>query len=77
MQPPALSAFLLTILAFGLGGLAAFPDPLPLSGSAFIHDPSLVQRVSDGKYYLFSTHNRGGILTATNLAGYVTYLPND
>ena len=77
MQPLALSAFLLTILAFGLGGLAAFPDPLPLSGSAFIHDPSLVQRVSDGKYYLFSTHNRGGILTSTNLAVYVTYLPND
>ncbi|KAI0647856.1 glycoside hydrolase family 43 protein [Trametes meyenii] len=48
---------------------ASFPDPLKLSGSAIIHDPSLVQRASDGKYFLFTTHNRGGILTATNLAG--------
>ena len=69
--PVMLTAFLLTALSFGLGALAAFPNPLPLSGTAYIHDPSLIQRVSDGKYYLFSTHNRGAILTATNLAGCV------
>ncbi|OJT10232.1 hypothetical protein TRAPUB_13252 [Trametes pubescens] len=60
---------LLSLLTLALGVLAAFPDPLKLSGSVLIHDPSLVQRASDGKYFLFTTHNKGGILTATNLAG--------
>ena len=55
-----------------VGCLAAFPDPLALTGGFFfVHDPSLVQRASDGKYFLFTTHNKGGIITATNLAGYV------
>ena len=66
-----LGLFLL-LLTFCLGSLAAFPDPLRLTGRQFfVHDPSLVQRQSDGKYFLFTTHNRGGIFTATNLAGYV------
>lgn len=63
---------LLSLLALCVGSLAAFPNPLKLTGNSFfVHDPSLVQRQSDGKYFLFTTHNRGGILTATNLAGYV------
>ncbi|KAH9925024.1 glycoside hydrolase family 43 protein [Epithele typhae] len=64
-----LLSLLLAVLALALGSLAAFPDPLALSGSTYVHDPSLIQRVSDGKYYLFSTHNRIAILTATKLAG--------
>ncbi len=66
---------LLNLLTLALGVLAAFPDPLKLSGSVLIHDPSLVQRASDGKYFLFTTHTKGGILTATNLAGYVFIYP--
>ncbi|KAJ7616066.1 glycoside hydrolase family 43 protein [Roridomyces roridus] len=47
-----------------------FPDPLPLTGPFFfVHDPSLVQRESDGKYFLFTTHDKAGIITATNLEG--------
>jgi arabinan endo-1,5-alpha-L-arabinosidase len=47
-----------------------FPDPLPIQGpSFFVHDPSLVQRQSDGKYFLFTTYNKGGIITADNLQG--------
>ena len=67
------SLLFLLLLTFCLGSLAAFPDPLRLTGSQFfVHDPSLVQRQSDGKYFLFTTHNHGGgIFTATNLAGYV------
>ncbi|EJF59885.1 glycoside hydrolase family 43 protein [Dichomitus squalens LYAD-421 SS1] len=61
---------LISCLTLIVGSLAAFPDPLALSGdSFFVHDPSLVQRVSDGKYFVFTTHNKGGIITATNLAG--------
>ncbi|KAI0752582.1 glycoside hydrolase family 43 protein [Daedaleopsis nitida] len=60
----------LSIFALCTSTLAAFPDPLKLTGSSFfVHDPSLVQRTSDGKYFVFTTHNRGGIFTATNLAG--------
>ncbi|EMD39838.1 glycoside hydrolase family 43 protein [Gelatoporia subvermispora B] len=57
--------FLLTFV-----NCANFPDPLPLEGDFFfVHDPSLVQRRSDGKYFLFTTHDKGGIITADNLAG--------
>lgn len=66
---------LLSLLTLALGILAAFPDPLKLWSSVLIHDPSLVQRTSDGKYFLFTTHNKGGILTATNLAGCATIPP--
>ncbi|KAJ7796576.1 glycoside hydrolase family 43 protein [Mycena olivaceomarginata] len=46
-----------------------FPDPLPIQGPFFfVHDPSLVQR-EDGKYFLFTTHDKAGIITATHLKG--------
>ncbi|KAJ7466917.1 glycoside hydrolase family 43 protein [Mycena latifolia] len=46
-----------------------FPDPLPIKGPFFfVHDPSLVQR-EDGKYFLFTTHDKAGIITADHLAG--------
>ncbi|RDX52372.1 glycoside hydrolase family 43 protein [Lentinus brumalis] len=65
-----LSILFLTVLGLVSGSVAAFPDPLALTGgSFFVHDPSLVQRASDEKYFLFTTHDLGGILTATNLAG--------
>ncbi|KAF8181645.1 glycoside hydrolase family 43 protein [Mycena galopus ATCC 62051] len=48
---------------------AVFPDPLPIKGPFFfVHDPSLVQR-GDGKYFLFTTHDKAGIITATHLNG--------
>ncbi|KAJ7793732.1 glycoside hydrolase family 43 protein [Mycena olivaceomarginata] len=48
----------------------AFPNPLPIKGPFFfVHDPSLVQRESDGKYFLFTTHDKAGIITATHLDG--------
>ncbi|KAL1950447.1 hypothetical protein VTO73DRAFT_5571 [Trametes versicolor] len=47
-----------------------FPDPLALSGAhVYVHDPSLIQRESDGKYFLFTSHDKAGIITADNLAG--------
>jgi arabinan endo-1,5-alpha-L-arabinosidase len=50
----------------------AFPNPLPIKGPFFfVHDPSLVQRESDGKYFLFTTHDKAGIITATHLDGCV------
>lgn len=50
---------------------AEFPDPLPIKGPFFfVHDPSLVQR-EDGKYFLFTTHDKAGIITARHLEGCV------
>ena len=67
-----LSILFVVLLGFVVRNLAAFPNPLALTGASFfVHDPSLVQRASDGKYFLFTTHNKGGIITAANLAGYV------
>ncbi|KAF7309074.1 Glycoside hydrolase family 43 protein [Mycena kentingensis (nom. inval.)] len=63
--------FLLSLLAsiLHIAAAVAFPDPLPISGPFFfVHDPSLVQR-ADGKYFLFTTHNKAGIITADSFGG--------
>ncbi|KAI8978699.1 endo-1,5-alpha-L-arabinosidase [Trametes punicea] len=69
------SATLLS-LCFSLGVLslnsiaATYPDPLKLTGDfVYVHDPSLIQRESDGKYFLFTSHSEAGIITADDLAG--------
>ncbi|KAI0330909.1 endo-1,5-alpha-L-arabinosidase [Cubamyces sp. BRFM 1775] len=61
----------LCVLLLPLGSLAfSFPDPLKLKGDfVYVHDPSLIQRHSDGKYFLFTSHNKAGIITADDLAG--------
>lgn len=78
------ASFLLAALFLGvalasplLGERAAavslYPDPPKIKGDFFfVHDPSLVQRKTDGKYFLYTTHDKGGIITADNLTGYVT-----
>ncbi|CDO69897.1 Glycoside Hydrolase Family 43 protein [Trametes cinnabarina] len=49
---------------------ANYPDPLKLTGDfVYVHDPSLIQRESDGKYFLFTSHNKAGIITAGDLDG--------
>ncbi|KDQ57494.1 glycoside hydrolase family 43 protein [Jaapia argillacea MUCL 33604] len=64
---------LLSLVFAALCGLVVsqtFPDPLNITGPFFfVHDPSLVQRQTDGKYFLFTTHDKAGIITADNLAG--------
>ncbi|TFK54442.1 glycoside hydrolase family 43 protein [Heliocybe sulcata] len=48
----------------------SYPDPLPLEGPFFfVHDPSMLQRQSDGRYFLFTTHDKAGILTAEEIQG--------
>ena len=70
-----LSLFLLAAAALASRPVktpTSFPDPLPLKGDFFfVHDPSLVQRPTDGKYFLFTTHDKAGIITADELQGYV------
>lgn len=71
----ALYTLCASLAALSLGSVAsplaaAFPDPLALAGDhVYVHDPSLIQRESDGKYFLFTSHDKAGIITADNLAG--------
>ncbi|KAI0667727.1 glycosyl hydrolase [Trametes maxima] len=66
-----LSTFCISLATLSLSTLAqTFPDPLELTGDfVYVHDPSLIQRESDGKYFLFTSHSKAGIITADNLAG--------
>lgn len=34
---------------------SAYPNRGPCTGNCWAHDPAMIQRVSDGKYYRFST----------------------
>ncbi|KZT24333.1 glycoside hydrolase family 43 protein, partial [Neolentinus lepideus HHB14362 ss-1] len=69
------SAAVVLTASFVLGALCpvsavSFPDPLALQGAhVYVHDPSLIQRQSDGKYFLFTSHNKSGIITADQLQG--------
>lgn len=49
--------------------VSAYSNPNPCSGSCNTHDPSLIQRASDGKWFVFSTGGHVGIATADNLDG--------
>ena len=37
--------------------VAAYANPGACSGDCGVHDPAVIRRVSDGKYYRFSTNN--------------------
>ncbi|KAI0769076.1 endo-1,5-alpha-L-arabinosidase [Trametes elegans] len=67
----AVSTLALALATLTLGSAAAtYPDPLKLAGEhVYVHDPSLIQRESDGKYFLFTSHDKAGIITSDNLAG--------
>jgi arabinan endo-1,5-alpha-L-arabinosidase len=65
----SLSALVINVYVAIATRAAAFPDPLLLKGPFFfVQDPSLVQR-DDGKYFLFTTYDKVGIITATHLNG--------
>ncbi|KAJ7880604.1 glycoside hydrolase family 43 protein [Mycena olivaceomarginata] len=65
----SLSALVINVYVAIATQAAVFPDPLPLKGPFFfVQDPSLVQR-DDGKYFLFTTYDKVGIITATHLNG--------
>jgi len=57
------------ILLAGSALVHAYSDPGACSGDCNTHDPSVMQRSSDGKYFRFSTGNEIEIATASSLAG--------
>ncbi|KAF3313064.1 hypothetical protein TWF173_006242 [Orbilia oligospora] len=53
---------------------AAYANPGACSGDCGTHDPAVIRRTSDGKFYRFSTNNFISIASASSIAGPWTYL---
>ncbi|KAF3224447.1 hypothetical protein TWF106_003912 [Orbilia oligospora] len=53
---------------------AAYANPGACSGDCGTHDPAVTRRVSDGRFYRFSTNNFISIASAPNIAGPWRYL---
>ncbi|KAF2766650.1 arabinan endo-1,5-alpha-L-arabinosidase A [Teratosphaeria nubilosa] len=61
---------LLLTVAASIGLANAFADPLPCKGNCRnSHDPTIIRRSSDGKYFRFATGGRVGIHTAPSIIG--------
>jgi arabinan endo-1,5-alpha-L-arabinosidase len=57
-------------VALGIASLVhSYADPGPCTGACWAHDPSIIQRASDGKYFKFNTGTGIEIATANSLAG--------
>ncbi|KAL4781090.1 Arabinan endo-1,5-alpha-L-arabinosidase C [Aspergillus varians] len=60
---------LLALLALASQGLAQYPAPGECTGNCWSHDPGFYQRVSDGRYYRFSTGEGIHIHASNSLTG--------
>jgi arabinan endo-1,5-alpha-L-arabinosidase len=47
----------------------AYADPGACSGACWAHDPSVIQRTSDGLYFKFNTGSGIEIATSSSLSG--------
>ena len=66
---------LLTTVFSAAALVAGFSNPLPCSGTCTdTHDPSLIQRTSDGKYFRFATGGGLDIHTASGIQGPWSYV---
>ncbi|PYI08344.1 arabinan endo-1,5-alpha-L-arabinosidase A [Aspergillus sclerotiicarbonarius CBS 121057] len=61
--------YALTALAFVPGLALAYSNPESCSGTCVVSDPGLMRRVSDGKYFRFSTGGEITFATADSLLG--------
>lgn len=65
---------LVALALFALPGVqAAYPNPGACSGDCFAHDPALIKRSSDGKYFRFNTGGKIMIYDSPSLSGPWTY----
>lgn len=49
--------------------VGAFPNPGPCNGNCWTHDPSMIQRQSDGMYFRFATGFGVNTMTSKSLRG--------
>lgn len=59
----------LSLLALAGSALAQYAGPGECSGDCWAHDPGFYQRVSDGRYFRFSTGNGIHIHASNQLTG--------
>lgn len=60
---------LLALSGLFLTGTYAYANPGSCSGACNVHDPSAIQRSSDGKYFRFSTGNLISYASASSIEG--------
>jgi arabinan endo-1,5-alpha-L-arabinosidase len=60
---------LIAILAATAPLVQAYADPGACSGACWAHDPSIIQRSSDGLYFKFNTGAGIEIATSSSLSG--------
>jgi arabinan endo-1,5-alpha-L-arabinosidase len=66
---------IITTLLSVIGAVYGYADPMACSGVCNnAHDPSLIRRESDGRYYRFSTGGKIAIHSAPAITGPWTYL---
>ncbi|CCM00536.1 uncharacterized protein FIBRA_02570 [Fibroporia radiculosa] len=69
-SPRATTTTTADVLNYTFPAGANWPEPLPITGDwFFVHDPSMIQRETDSKYFLFTTHDKAGIITSNSLSG--------
>ncbi|KAF7595106.1 hypothetical protein BBP40_007310 [Aspergillus hancockii] len=61
-----ISAVILDLLA---GYVYGYANPGACSGACNVHDPALIRRSSDGKYFRFSTGNKISYASSSSIAG--------
>lgn len=61
--------FLFSLLSLSAPSVHAYADPGSCSGACWAHDPSVIQRTSDGLYFKFNTGTGMEIVTASSLSG--------
>lgn len=49
--------------------VAGYANPGSCSGACNVHDPALIRRASDGKYFRFSTGNKISYASASSING--------
>lgn len=59
----------LSLLALAGSALAQYPGPGECTGDCWAHDPGFYQRVSDGRYFRYSTGNGIHIHASNQLTG--------
>lgn len=60
---------LATPIALFAALVQGYANPGSCSGACNVHDPSLIQRTSDGKYFRFSTGNKISYASASSIKG--------
>lgn len=61
--------FVSSLLAVFGQSVSAYSEPGACSGACWAHDPSVIQRSSDGLYFKFNTGSGMEIVTASSLSG--------